>query len=563
MRYGYSDYPRDGFNLDQVIDWQGKSEALLGTPLESLDEAGQLELAGHLRSHTLDLFRDDGSRFYIHGTTTISPEYDESDPDRDAKDWQTLKDKFFNSNLQVDTQAGGNSPQKYVYDSISMAASLERLPEVRAAAEAAHNEIAVNFETDKAAYGNKYANLRATTAIAHRLNAMLGQDIYQVPPFVGVPATFYANAKQKDIDPADIKSYLEWTEQNAENGYWVRSSAVHSEDLEGSTAAGIYESVFVPSGQRTSELIVAMKAVYASVDSDEAVRYRNEHSVSSEVMGLVIQANVADKSGRGWGYSNGAVPGVAALHEIYVIGRSRDDEPATMLRMPFWRDKTLLDLAHQPHTYAGQVWWDSQGSYSTAPYFAFDSRRADPSTFMKASYMSRFSELVYGRPVQQEFIDGDYFYALQSRPLPASLIEVPETFNGFPDAPYHYSGRALGIANGIEGEPIEDNRIGAGIPNDGKPYIVVAESNFGLSAIKAWMLKGAKAVVVVDDQIYTVSGGQGAHMETLCAEMGIPCSFATYTDPEGEHEYTETAFRKLLSLGKITLYMDGLQSRVY
>lgn len=563
MRYGYSDYPRDGFGLDQVIDWQQKGDTLLATSFESLDEAGQLELAGQLRSHTLKLFRDRGSRFYIHGTTTVYPEYDESDPDRDVKDWQTLKDNFFNSNLRVDTNAGGNGPQKYIYDSISMAASLERLPEVHAAAGAARVEIEASFEADKATYGNKYANLRATSAIAQRLNGLLGQDIYQVPAFVGVPITVHADLAQGDIEPNTLQSYMEWIEQNTENGYWVRSSAVNSEDLEGSTAAGVYESVFVSAGKGMAELVTAIETVYASVDSDEAVKYRAEHDVSAEVMGLVIQANVADEPGRGWGYSNGVVPGVAALQEIYVTGMARDNEPSTMLRMPFWKDKTLLDLAHQPHTYAGRIWWDSQIDYSTAPYFAFDNRRTDPSTYAKASYLSRFSELVYGRPVQQEFIDGDYFYALQTRPLPASLIEAPETFNGFPDVPYHYSGRALGIANGIEGEPIEDNKIGSGIPQDGKPYIVVSESNFGSSAIKAWMLKDAKAVVVVDDQIYTVTGGQGAHMETLCAEMGIPCSFATYTDPEGEQEYTETAFRKLLSLGKLTLYMDGLQSRIY
>ncbi|MFH1308120.1 MAG: PEP/pyruvate-binding domain-containing protein [archaeon] len=78
----------------------------------------------------------------------------------------------------------------------------------------------------------------------------------------------------------------------------VRSSALLSEDSDKFSGAGIYNTVFLKGNSVfTKNLLEAVLEVYASVHSDEAVKYREKAAIQDEKMAVVIQEAVEGDNG--------------------------------------------------------------------------------------------------------------------------------------------------------------------------------------------------------------------------------------------------------------------------
>jgi len=78
----------------------------------------------------------------------------------------------------------------------------------------------------------------------------------------------------------------------------VRSSAVVSEDSDKHSGAGIYDTFFLDAGELDRRsLFDTVRRVYASVDSDRAIQYREQAGLENERMAVIVQEFVKGMNG--------------------------------------------------------------------------------------------------------------------------------------------------------------------------------------------------------------------------------------------------------------------------
>lgn len=148
-----------------------------------------------------------------------------------------------------------------------------------------------------------------------------------------------------------IKGLSEMLDYYGQAPIIVRSSSL-LEDSYGNAFSGKYESVFCPNQgplhQRLDDFLAAIKTVYASTMSEEALRYRAQRGLldQDEQMSLLVQR----VSGVGYGsmfYPQ--VAGVALSRNPYVWHESIDPE-AGMMRLVFGLGTRAVDRTDDDYT---------------------------------------------------------------------------------------------------------------------------------------------------------------------------------------------------------------------
>ncbi len=148
-----------------------------------------------------------------------------------------------------------------------------------------------------------------------------------------------------------VERFEDVLEYFGESPIIVRSSSL-LEDNFGNAFSGKYDSVFCPNqgplSQRLEQFLKAVRTIYASTMSDEALDYRNRRGVldKDEQMALVVQRVSGDLHGR---YFFPHAAGVAYSYNPYVWDPSIDPE-AGVVRLVFGLGTRAVDRSDDDYT---------------------------------------------------------------------------------------------------------------------------------------------------------------------------------------------------------------------
>lgn len=330
-----------------------------------------------------------------------------------------------------------------------------------------------------------------------------------VPDFERIPVSVYRNWQKGNDITEELKEYFDWTKGRATA---VRSSAVYSEDNEDTTGAGIYETLFIAADSSFSEFCDAVVEVFESVDSPQAIAYRQENNIVHEEMGIVLQEQIEDYSYSDKGYINSVLKGVPELLEMNL-----EDDMRPILKKENLLANLLVHKDNSPFYYQPDFW-----------------RQKNVFELEELSKAVLLLEKFYGKSIQVEFIfDIDYegnevrpetqYALLQSRFLPKSYLASQEAIN-FPEKEALHTGAALGVGD-MTLEVLPNNQ-----DNSGKEGVVIFNSSKMFSTkynILKTNLPKSGCVIVLDASLKSKG-----HIETLCAERGLNLIF-----PEGVGGY--------------------------
>jgi hypothetical protein len=295
-------------------------------------------------------------------------------------------------------------------------------------------------------YGAKGANLEvAKTVLAKLKESQLVAEMNYIdvviPDFERIPVEVYRKWKRGESITDDLKPFFDWIKGRC---VMVRSSAVFSEDGDENTGAGIYESTKLDAGKSLEDFEKSVIAVYESVDSDNAKKYRAERGITEdEEMGIVLHEFVDSCPENGdKGYVNSVVKQVPALMDISLDNGMR----------PVINRNELMEIG----VGAGK---DDRKLFHYTPDCSrygheYSHRFREP--VVGVSLVAYLLEKYYGQPLQIEFIFSEYegevrsfnnskrINLLQTRSLPKNFMEPAQV--EFPhDKTPLFEGRALGI----------------------------------------------------------------------------------------------------------------------
>lgn len=356
------------------------------------------------------------------------------------------------------------------------------------------------FEEDRKMFGAKGANLRMTSRIIQAvqdINYFL-RNICSIPDFETIPVSVYRKWKNKECIRDELQSFYRWINKRK---IMVRSSAVHSEDNENTTGAGIYESVELNGNATIDDFEKAVISVFESVSTERAEKYRAKKDIESEEMGIVLQEYISHDTDDEKGYVNTIVKQVPKLMDVVLESGFR---PVL--------DKSIVEKRCANNSEEKSIF-----------YYQIDRHRTDnPIIIEQLAMLSFLFEKCYGQPLQIEFIlrekEDEYFYSgekqiaiLQTRFLPKNFLEPVHV--EFPQRQSLFEGRALGIMNTVLDVLPND------IDNSRSEGVVIFESSrFGSLGENFSDDNFPKSGVVV---VLGPSVENSGHIETLCAEKGL------------------------------------------
>ncbi len=371
-------------------------------------------------------------------------------------------------------------------------------------------------------YEKRFAELMDTIGNGHSVADM------EIPPFSAVSTDLY---KAWKTDTALFEEMVELVRQDAlhlplQRRYEVasdlvaiRSSAVWSEDGEHSSGAGVYASVAVNPND-PAEFIEGIRAVFASVDAEGAVSYRESRGIASEEMGLVLQCYI-EKQGRSsrrdrscyWGHANSVGPN-QNLIDIHT------NEGVLMYDKNSILGALMLDTQYSGRYGDDNTHIHTHPDHDTPLYGAI--RATDP-----VPHAVVLAEKLFGRPMQVEFVNKSI---VQVRPL--LNIQSGETVE-FPEDVDHVAVLAS-VGVGDMTLPYLDRNT----DNTGKEgYIVFdQEYEYSIQGTKARMLGqrhvGYRAfpdrgVVVI------LNPSSSGHIQAICREKGLICVYPPKNVPDG------------------------------
>lgn len=393
-------------------------------------------------------------------------------------------------------------------------------------------------------FGAKAANLIMLQGAIEDVNILYEEDDpkLRIPEFHEVPASLYVEWKSgKSIDKKleeYFKKVQSFNQTDNTAGVIVRSSAVHSEDGERVTGAGIYDSVPILYEELNfNKFKSAVIDVYKSTDSAKAVAYRREHGIKDEQMGLILQNYLL---GDNEGYLNTQMPGVPGLTEI-----------STRKSRNFVKHKEL-DFYLASFIYAE--------GFKEAHHFPPDNYRVVPQTLLALAQRASILERVWGNNIQLEFVTIDdafgrakYINLVQIRDIPAfqktesKKIVFPKT------KPLHMDA-SIGIGD------MKLNILSTHENNSDKTGVVVLAENEKWSIFGDERVLPEKGAVVIQS-----SWGANGHIQTLCAEKGIVCIFPgdlSGSDYQGEKPRIRH-YKKFIDEKQVRVVSNGLEARVY
>ncbi|OGG73923.1 hypothetical protein A3A40_01605 [Candidatus Kaiserbacteria bacterium RIFCSPLOWO2_01_FULL_54_20] len=404
---------------------------------------------------------------------------------------------------------------------------------------------------DTLRFGAKGANLSLLSGIRDKVDAAVGgYEEYTVPDYHLIPVSVYDKRHIETDFAVAVEDAFTWVRGRK---VIIRSSAVYSEDAENLTGAGIYKSIILDADASKDQFIEKIREVYASVDSAEAFKYRADHGIPEEKMGLVVQ-EFLDCEPDGKGYVNSVVKNIPELMEIAYEDGAR----------PLIVREKAQHLIVDPK------------SRQSIMHYEIDSYRKNVPVVERLARVAIAIDGYYGQPIQMEFLerDEDHYmrmYLVQARFLPRNFAEKKEF--EFPNEKPVFEGRAVGAFDVTL--PI----LSVMEDNSEKDGVVIFDSSYSFriggsmrllrtNPISAALPKSGAVIVLGPPK-----EGFG-HIETICAESGIALIFSkepakdllveeTPSDKIRAQRAVEAHLDKMTGYEKFRLVSNGLDGRVY
>lgn len=422
-------------------------------------------------------------------------------------------------------------------------------------------------------YGAKGANLikmkTAIDIITEREDPDLNFGV-KIPNFQLVSVDLFDRWKRGESIIQGVRDIHKWIcENGADKTYFVRSSAVKSEDGE-HMGAGIYKSLLLPPGCTAIQLMQAIREVYASTTSPVAVEYQKSIGVIDEQMGLVIQEAGAPKLDQVNHFTlSTMMPHTPQLADYAIekgshpLAREEDESRFYHRSLPLDRKGMFLDFGY-----------DQSYGMRTAPRFHVppDIKQHKEGDSWMAVQAGVLAEKVLGQAVQVEGVStqhGNTFNLVQARPLPAEW-QIPYEFDGFPEEEPWFEGKSVGVYNGVEvtasgGAAHFDDFEDTGVMEEPQGHILsVWESSYAMSgsadrmiipALQALSPEVRRRIICLIKEPPTNDSASGyGHLETLFAEMGVGVIF---------YKPNRMNARPFVKGQKATVYSNGYKARVY
>lgn len=557
--HAYIDLPEGGFSSYHT--WKFKPRTI-GQYVERKLEHDELDseaegLIRGLRESSLDLpteqFKAVGERLQ-----SISGRIKELDPrDQDRWAWRDYDGPSLNNGY---SRLGWDSLDSTARMVTSQAKFREALSDVIAL-----NEHGPDIQQRVGAKGANLLRLKAVIDGLKQAGVEVA-DFMEVPPFMILPTDFYESHRSggKIIDGIrGIKQWIGVTDPSA--AYIIRSSAVNSEDGE-HMGAGIYDSVLLSANANLTQIYKAVKQVYGSVNSPQAIAYRESIGVTDEQMAVVVQqvpdSNLYETSTLTINTVMPHVPQLAHYElEVGVHPLVRTGEPDEYIRrfLPLDRMGMAYELGERNHQHT-----------PVAPRFHVppDTRLHSTNDSWLAAQASLIAEKALGRPIQLEALipndPGDTIHIVQARPLPSEWL-VAHEFVGFPEGEEAwYEGSGVGVYNGVE-VTTKTGISEISLYLDGHDGIIMptwdnsfAKSTlgraieFGLTSLSEEDRRRVVCLIEGHPELSSASGY--GHLETMFAELGVGLVFA-----DGEGGWS----RKFVDGQKARLYSNGYKAKLY
>jgi Pyruvate phosphate dikinase, AMP/ATP-binding domain len=451
-------------------------------------------------------------------------------------------------------------------------------------------------------FGAKYANLRRLEPLIQEIDLEGSLGRVAIPSFCGVPVDLYDSWRRGQTDRDMLKEAFTSAKNlaSSEGGVIVRSSALLSEDHPDHMAAGVFQSVQLSPEFNANDFWRAVKTVFLSTQSKAAQTYMESVDINpeDEHMGLVIQTVperlvthfTVDTVKYGIPYLTDVraekINGLVKYKKNPATGK---DMKNYIIKHPYGyeqyrRDDILEHLA-------------SPLEVGLFPFMPVDTRMHTDILASDIAVISLLIEKEFGKPVQVEAIGSDVLLdhrfsvdnfdkvriiqedtvriinIVQARQLPDNY-KLEQKFCGFPDKVKPiYIGRGFGIINGDYAVNISTNMDGE-VHNiyeedidhlpEGIKLLALFKSSYATSDtsdnIRNTILsmsqdKRSKIIIVVKD--IATYGSAGAHIEAMCAELGIRCVF--YDSNKTKSTMTD----RELKFGMVKVYSDGIEGRIY
>lgn len=540
----------DHFLTDWIERLEDEDFGGLMTELENgegLPIADRAQLAERCYRNLSDLVR----QREIYTEDWESSGYREEGVKRERVTPDQLEDLRWGTDLREKRMRGGREvwrSHRATYDIMENIRHIRRESQIRSDVGTANIE---ELERDAGRYGAKGANLLAAKKVVGGMSkSVLGR--VRVPPFKLIDVETFERWKRGEDISAALQEMHQWI---GGKSVYVRSSAVHSEDRENLTGAGIYDSVPLAKGASLSDFRAAVEQVYASTDAPKAQEYRALNGVTiPEQMGVVVQRRVP----RGLedyrkGYINTVRPHAPGLLEIVVEDHR--------LRCICKKDKIERQM------------WRGDHEFGHIAYYQIDAHRHSRATNAMATlaHVGQLLEMHFGYPVQVEFISGGMdVNLLQVRHLPSHLLRTASV--QFPeDKQTLHESDAIGVGDMTLDVLPPDRR------NADRKGAVIFYRSYGMSEhyVEQYLPKEGAVIILCP------SRENFGHIETLCVERGLLCIFNSGGRPEeGEDIELSPALRTMLSQGsnrisEVTRYdnfaghrqlhivADGLRAKIY
>lgn len=351
----------------------------------------------------------------------------------------------------------------------------------------------------------------------------------EIPPFTAASTDLY---KAWKTDTALFEEMVELVRQDAlqlpsrfryetDGGLVaIRSSAVWSEDGEYSSGAGVYASV-AANPNDAAAFIEGIRAVFASVDSEDAISYRESRGIEYEEMGLVIQRYVEVQGGRThrrdrscyWGHANSVGPN-QNLVDIHT------NEGVLMYDKNSILGGLMLDTPYTGRHGNDNVHIHTHPDHDSPLYGAI--RATDP-----VPHAVVLAEKLFGRPMQVEFVNKSI---VQVRPL--LNVQSGEAID-FPEDIYHVAVLAS-VGVGDMTLPYLDRSR----DNTGKEGYIVFDEEYEYSIQGAMaQMRGQRHVgyrAFPDRGVVVIlNPSSSGHIQAICREKGLLCVYPPKNDPNG------------------------------
>lgn len=383
-----------------------------------------------------------------------------------------------------------------------------------------------NLKAETLVYGAKTANLNALSLVLNQIT----HRIVEIPDYIGIPVSIYIKWRDGLDVREDLMPFYNWI---CERRVIVRSSAVFSEDGEDLTGAGVYESKTLTGVASFEDFCEAVFEVYRSVDSEFAVKYREEHGIEEELMGITLQQLESGVRGT----VNTVLCQVPDLLEF--------DVGAVALMN---RDELINASVSGERI--------NRNNHDKLYHITPDSGRMPLYSVNHAAIVCMLIERWYDRPVQIELVlhRDHYLKIVQVRPLPKIYSERNTVT--FPDEPHVYRGRAVGV--GDEVLRVLDWRRDS-TPESHGVTIYQSTEHFGSMGVRRPNLPKSGGAIVLQPNERRDRG----HVETLCAEKRLLAICPRDLD-DCDWEGAEALLKEIDNgRKKFRLVLNGIEGRVY